>query len=466
MLGNPRKTGLSNGIAQQEGYPTSGETSANAGALPAQRAQQPFEHKRAQTNIPQPTARPLAGGGTLNGGAVQGAQYKTAPQPMSPSVAGFVAIPAVTTKFAQPGGPSLPGATPIQMQQQAGPSYFAPGQGQGQGLPQPSSQGQAGVPSSGQALPQPSGQAAGQPSIPQQGMYSATPAAATPPPPQLTPVSQKGFLPSGGVQGGTGSFDLMPQNYGQQQTSTIVGAATGAQPPQPTATGYDYLKELEGMGKYYDVGGEYDTAQRALMDEKMRQQNAMMAAQNQLAGRGGNIAQVSQNYANQLAQMEYQAQRAQLEQQAKQQQFQGQMQYAESVRKAKMDIVGLAKDLDLGLDEEDFNLIAADIVNQYGPNPTAGQMLQVLSGKGDTTTKTEKLTGFANEMRELVNSYALGAESQMVDKITKMDKKTLKNFAATYKSLLQDVLDDTWGDDNEAIMDALNAAGVDTSEFE
>lgn len=127
-LMDTRKPGLSNNVAKQEGYPTSGETSANAGALPAQRAQAPYEQNRTQTNMPEPTARPPVGGGTLNGGAVQGAQYKTQAQNMSPGVASFVSIPKGIS--AQPAGftapqPSVPGATKMQLQMQQQPQYFA-----------------------------------------------------------------------------------------------------------------------------------------------------------------------------------------------------------------------------------------------------------------------------------------------------------------------------------------------------
>lgn len=460
---DPRKTGLSNGIAQQEGYPTSGETSANAGRLPAQRAQAPFEQKRAQTNIPTPSTAPM-GRGTLNGGAVQGAQYKTAAQPMSPSVAGFVAIPSVSTMFSQPGGPSLPGSTPIKMNQQGGASFFGGGQ-QGFAPTEPA-----------QSSAQPQQQA--QPTAPQPSKQ-APPQPTAPATPELKTLGPGGFLPSG--QGpaysgggafpqGQGGFDFDVQAIMKKQAEEAAAKAApaGGAAPTPTATGYNYLDEINKMGQQYNVGGEFDVAQRRLLDEKIRQQNMMMSAQSRLAGRGGNIAQVSQNYANQLAGLQYEAERAQLEQGAKQQQFANQMAYANAVVDTKTKMMALAKDLGLSVDDMDFNKLAADAVNQYGPNPTGGQFLESINAtlSGAASEKDTQLKNTAGQIREWLNSYSADAEGWIVNAFQTMPKQTLKNLAQTYPNIIQEVLADTWGDDNEAILDALNGAGVDTTAFE
>ena len=466
---DPRKTGLSNGIAQQEGYPTSGETSANAGRLPAQRAQAPFEQKRAQTNIPTPSTAPM-GRGTLNGGAVQGAQYKTAAQPMSPSVAGFVAIPSVSTMFSQPGGPSLPGSTPIKMNQQSGASFFGGGQ---QGFnPNPPAQSQ-GQPQ--QNVPTPSVQPQGQQQQKIQPMQSGPYA----PTSELKTLGPGGFLPSG--QGpaysgggtfpqGQGGFDFDTQAIMKKQAEEAAAKAApaGGAAPTPTATGYNYLDEINKMGQQYNVGGEFDVAQRRLLDEKIRQQNMMMSAQSRLAGRGGNIAQVSQNYANQLAGLQYEAERAQLEQGAKQQQFANQMAYANAVVDTKTKMMALAKDLGLSVDDMDFNKLAADAVNQYGPNPTGGQFLESINASlsGAASEKDAQLKNTAGQIREWLNSYSADAEGWIVNAFQTMPKQTLKNLAQTYPNIIQEVLADTWGDDNEAILDALNGAGVDTTAFQ
>lgn len=434
MLGNPRKTGLSNGIAQQEGYPTSGETSANAGALPAQRAQQPFEHKRAQTNIPQPTARPLAGGGTLNGGAVQGAQYKTAPQPMSPSVAGFVAIPAVTTKFAQPGGPSLPGSTPIVMNKQGGASFFGGGSGQQGFSPTPPAQ------SEGQS------QQKIQPM--QNGPYSPS-----------EPVDyMSGF--------GVNQFGKYA-NFRPQPSAGTAPASASEQAPAPTtgSEGYNYQQEMQKMGQQYDAGGAWDLAQRRLLDEKIRQQNAMMAVQNQLAGRGGNIAQVSQNYANQLAGLQHEAERAQLEQGARQQWFANQMAYANAVNDAKVKMIALAKDLGLNVDDLDFNKAAADVINQYGPNITSGQFLEAVNSKlsGKVSELEKQADAYASSLRSLWNGA--NTEQNLVSQISMMDKNVLKKLAEKHPSLVEDILDEVWFGDWDKVVAAFEGAGVNMSQY-
>lgn len=414
------QTGLSNGIAKREGFPTSGEVSANAGALPAQRAQQPFEQKRAQTNEPpQATAVPPMGRGTLNGGAVQGAQYKTTAQQMSPGVAGFVAIPSVTQKFAIPAA-GMPGATPIQMNQQQQPSYFS---GQGQGIPQQPQQQQQ------QTAP---GAAPSQPPA-TQPQPAPQPTAGQPPQPTAAPPAQT-----------SPQYAYNPQS-GTYEMVKPAGAPTPAWNPN---------KQMQQMGSAYEQGGQWDLNQKMLMDEKQRQQNLAMAAQAQLAGRGGTLAQVSQNYANQLAQMEYEQARAGLHQQAQQQQFQNQMAYAANVAQQKERLVALANSLGFSIDEDQLNKLSASIVSQYGDKATEGQVLEAISASPKAVDEAEK------NLKTLLASYDSNAESQMVSLIKNMNAKSLKALYEKNPKLISDVLADTWGDDNDAIVEALNNAGI------
>ena len=445
---DPRKTGLSNGIAQQEGYPTSGETSANAGRLPAQRSQQPFEHKRAQTNIPEPTTRPLVGGGTLNGGAVQGSQYKTSTVPMSPSVASFVAIPTVTTKFAQPGGPSLPGSTPIVMNNQGGASFFGGGSGQQGFSPTPPSQ------SEGQS----------------QQKIQPTPAQAGGQQQKILPMQNGPYSPSEPVDYMSG-FGLNQfgkyANFRPQSSAGTAPAPASEQAPAPTtgSEGYNYQQEMQKMGQQYDAGGAWDLAQRRLLDEKIRQQNMMMAAQSRLAGRGGNIADVSQNYANQLALLGHEAERAQLEQGARQQWFSNQMAYANAVNDAKVKMIALAKDLGLNVDDLDFNKAAADVINQYGPNITSGQFLEVIKDKlsGKVSELEKQADAYASSLRSLWNGA--NTEQNLVSQISMMDKNVLKKLAEKHPSLVEDILDEVWFGDWDKVVAAFEGAGVNMSQY-
>lgn len=359
---DPRKPGLSNGIAKQEGFPTSGETSANAGALPAQRAQAPFQQNRAQTNMPQPTAKPPVGGGTLNGGAVQGAQYKTQAQNMAPGVASFVSIP--TGMSAQPAGgftppqPAVPGGTKFQMQQQ--PQYFA-------------------GPQAGQQSQQQQQASAAQP---QQGMPSAAPSAnMTPAPSQTAPTPTP--APS----------QTMPA------PAPTPAPTTGAAPaPAPTPTtdpaNYDYLAEMQKMGQMYDVGGQYDLNQRSLQAEKERQQNMQAWAQNQLMGRGGTATQAQQNYANTMAALESDQARAQLAQGAHQTELANRLSYNKQVADAKMGIVQMANQLGFNLTDEQYNQIAYEIANSYqGGRPVSpGEMVDMLNKTrgGDASAVQQK----------------------------------------------------------------------------
>jgi hypothetical protein len=346
-----RKTGLSNPVAKDEGFPTSGEMSANAGTLPAQRAQEPFEQTRAQTNMPTPTAKPpeqqQAGGGTLNGGAVKGAQYKVSAQPMSASVASFVSIPTGiggAKGFTPPPPPSVPGATPISLNMNQQPQFFA-AQGQGQSQQQQSQQ-QGATPASAAAQnpPQPS-----QPAQPQQPMPSPAPAATTAPAPTA------------------GATNNMP-------TPTVTGAPNTSAMPLPGESQYDYDKRMSQMGSYYDIGSGYDKQQQALMAEQIRQQNMAAWQQNQLAGRGGNIAQVAQNYANTMAALQSDADRAAKAQAAHQGEFANRMAYNQAVASTKMDMVKMANELGFDLSDEDYNQMASEIVSSYGGNVGPGTM--------------------------------------------------------------------------------------------
>lgn len=398
---DPRKPGLSNGIAKQEGFPTSGETSANAGALPAQRAQAPFQQNRAQTNMPQPTAKPPVGGGTLNGGAVQGAQYKTQAQNMNPGVASFVSIP--TGMSAQPAGgftppqPAVPGGTKFQMQQQ--PQYFAgPQQGQ-----QPQQQQQQQQASAAQ---------------PQQGMPAAAPGAnMTPAPSQTAPTPTPA------------SSQTMPAPAPTPAPTTGVAPAPAPTPTTDPAN-YDYLAEMQKMGQMYDVGGQYDLNQRSLQAEKERQQNMAAWAQNQLMGRGGTATQAQQNYANTMAALEADTARAQLAQGAHQTELANRLTFNKQVADEKARLVEMANTLGLEISEADFNKIAYENVNAYyqGKPITPGTSLESLNvGKGkDSAVQTSRRQTIASTVE---NETPFGGGGAKVNALmNEMSAEELKTF--------------------------------------
>lgn len=435
-----RKPGLSNNIAKQEGFPTSGEMSANAGALPAQRQQAPYEQNRAQTNMPQPTAQPpqRGGTGTLNGGAFQGAQYKLNAQPMSSGVASFVSIPQGAgggLGFNAP-KPSVPGSTPISLNMQQHPQFFAAQGQQGQ-------QGQGGQ----QGAATPAGASA-------QGQQGAQPASA----PNAAPA------PSQPAQ------TTQPQSVIQTDTTVIppAGAPTPtATPPEqspmplPGETQYDYDKRMAAMGSFYDIGQGYDKQQQAIMAEQARQQNIAGWAQNQLAGRGGNIAQVAQNYANTMAALQSDAARAQQAQTAHQQEFANRMAYNQAINKTKTDIAQMATELGLDMDEEDFNKLAAEVVGQYGANATPGSMMEAISkstGAGSAKSAENK----AQQISNILNKNDWDSESQLANIFKTMSTSELKAFYANKgnRGLLNQALATTWGQDNDDIRAAFTKAGI------
>lgn len=395
---DPRKPGLSNGIAKQEGFPTSGETSANAGALPAQRAQAPFQQNRAQTNMPQPTAKPPVGGGTLNGGAVQGAQYKTQAQNMNPGVASFVSIP--TGMSAQPAGgftppqPAVPGGTKFQMQQQ--PQYFA-GPQQGQQPQQQQQQQQQQQASAAQ---------------PQQSMPSAAPGAnMTLAPSQTAPTPMPAPTPA---------------------------PTTGAAPaPAPTPTtdpaNYDYLAEMQKMGQMYDVGGQYDLNQQAIAAEKARQQNMQAWAQNQLAGRGGTATQAQQNYMNTMAALESDTARAQLAQGAHQTELANRLTFNKQVADTKMDLVKMANELGYELGEEAYNQIAYEIANSYqGGRPVSpGEMVDMLNNATESKQVSKKQKAREQQISDWINNEGHDAYKSIYRTMAEMSDEEFRQFAQT-----------------------------------
>jgi hypothetical protein len=401
---DPRKPGLSNGIAKQEGFPTSGETSANAGALPAQRAQAPFQQNRAQTNMPQPTAKPPVGGGTLNGGAVQGAQYKTQAQNMNPGVASFVSIPQGLN--AQPGGgftppqPAVPGGTKFHMQQQ--PQYFAgPQQGQQSQQQQQSQQASA--------------------ERPQQAMPSAAPDAnmmLAPSQPAPTPIP----APS----------QTMPA------PAPTSAPTTGAAPtPAPTPTtdpaNYDYLAEMQKMGQMYDVGGQYDLNQQALTAEKARQQNMQAWAQNQLAGRGGTATQAQQNYMNTMAALEADTARAQLAQGAHQTELSNRLTFNKQVANTKMDLVKMGNELGYELGDEAYNQIAYEIANSYqGGRPVSpGEMIDMLNNATEGKQVSQKQKAREQQISDWINNEGHDAYKSIYRTMAEMSDEEFRQFAQT-----------------------------------
>jgi len=403
-LMDSRKPGLSNGIAKQEGFPTSGETSANAGALPAQRAQAPYEQNRAQTNMPQPTAKPPVGGGTLNGGAVQGAQYKTQAQNMSPGVASFISIPkgisAQPNVFTAP-QPSVPGATKMQMQQQ--PQYFAG--------------------------PQPGGQ-----SQQQQQAAPASSAQPTPSMPTAAPGANMQTAPDQPAQATTPAPAPAPQPAPAPAPAPTAGTGTTAAAPAPTAdpANYDYLAEMQKMGQYYDIGGQYDLNQRSLAAETARQQNMQAWAQNQLSGRGGTAGQAQQNYLNTLAELQSDTARGQLAQQAHQTELSNRLAFNKQVADTKMQLVEMANQLGFSIEDEAFNQVAYEIANSYqGGRPVSpGEMVDYLS-KNKGTTQAEVSAKQKAREQQVSDWLNQGAEDtyKSIYNITKeMSDAEFKNF--------------------------------------
>lgn len=369
-----RKPGLSNPIAKQEGYPTSGEMSANAGQLPAQRQQGPYDQTRAQTNMPQPTAQPPkaapGGSGTLNGGAFQGAQYKLNAQPMSSGVASFVSIPQGTgggVGFNAP-KPAVPGSTPIAQNMQQQPQFFAGPQGQQQQQQQ------------------------------QQNVQTA-PTVENPP----TPTVQ-------------GPPTTTVANQGQQQQSTM---------PMPGETQYDYDKRLAAMGSYYDMGGAYDRQQQAIMAEQQRQQNLAGWAQNQLAGRGGNIAQVAQNYANTMAALQSDAERAKQAQGAHQAEFANRMAYNDALNKVKMDAIRIGTELGFNISEQDYNQAAAELIGIYGQNVTPGMIVDRIT-KGATNSKAQQQR--EQQISNWINDGSSDNWRSIYNTFAEMSDEELKNY--------------------------------------
>lgn len=402
---DPRKPGLSNGIAKQEGFPTSGQTSANAGALPAQRAQAPYEQNRAQTNMPQPTTKPPVGGGTLNGGAVQGAQYKTQAQNMNPGVASFVSIPKGISS--QPGGgfsvpqPAVPGGTPVQLTQQPQMQFFAGPQGQ-QSQPQQSQQASPAQPT------------APTPQRPVESYRPTMPTAAPGPQMTLAP-NQPAQTMQPAVPNQPTSQMVAPLTNGNSQTGA---ASTPLPSPTTDPANYDYLAEIQKMGQMYDVGGQYDLNQRAIAAEKARQQNMQAWAQNQLAGRGGTATQAQQNYMNTLAALESDTARAQLEQQAGQKELSNRLEFNKQVADTKMGLVKMANELGFNLGEEAYNQIAYEIANSYqGGRPVSeGEMLEML--------KTGS-TQYGEDKYKTIGSLDLKEISQEIEKWSDQDLKKL-----------------------------------------
>lgn len=451
---DPRKPGLSNGIAKQEGFPTSGQTSANAGALPAQRAQAPYEQNRAQTNMPQPTTKPPVGGGTLNGGAVQGAQYKTQAQNMNPGVASFVSIPKGISS--QPGGgfsvpqPAVPGGTPVQLTQQPQMQFFAGPQGQ-QSQPQQSQQASPAQPT------------APTPQRPVESNRPTMPTAAPGPQMTLAP-NQPAQTMQPAVPNQPTSQMVAPLTNGNSQTGA---ASTPLPSPTTDPANYDYLAEIQKMGQMYDVGGQYDLNQRAIAAEKARQQNMQAWAQNQLAGRGGTATQAQQNYMNTLAALESDTARAQLEQQASQKELSNRLEFNKRVADEKARLVEMGNTLGFNISEEDYNKLAYENVNAYqgGKAASPGSILKgiedVASGGSPGKIK-ESVNQKARQVSAILNKNDWNSEQNLVGVFQSMSPQEAKAFYADFsnRSLLQKALDTTWGSDNDKIREVFYKIGV------
>ncbi len=438
-----KRPGLANGVAQDQGFPTSGDVSANAGMLPAQRAQQPFEHVRAN-NMSAP-----GGGGTLNGGAVQGAQYKTSAQQLSPGVASYVSTPSAQPpanigNFQPPAAPTVPGG--------GQPSYITGG-GAGFGT--------------------------------QTGALSSPPTDNKTP--TLTPLTNQLNGANAGytgkdtttypnlaaAQAAAAAKAKQVPNFGQQ-TGALTGGAGGTTgttggTTAPTTdarsntvnnpNAYNYQAEMQKQATAYDTGSAYDVAMKQMEAEKERNNNATANQQNALLGRGATAGQAQMAYANTVAATDAEAQRAQLAQGAHQQGFADQMAYSKQVDDTKMQLVQMAHSMGLSFSDGDFNRMSSEILAQNGGQATPGSMLEALNKNVPTSDMTKVGPANANELMGYVHSWNMDAEGKMVKKIQGMSIAERQDLISNHPDVIDSVLSDTWGSDNGAIESALREAG-------
>jgi len=373
----PNKRGISNAKTTEAGMPSSGSMSAAGGLLPAQRKQEPF----AGVGQPQPNAQPVqkaspSMNGTLNGGAVQGAQLKTTPQNMSPGVASYLSIPNFQPNRAQATGTQLP-----QVQTKQKPVYFAQ--------------------------------------------------------------------------------DTQPLNFGvtpQQANSAQPGQVLQPTPqPQP----FDPRADIAQIRDFYDQGGAWDANTRLALQQQMAGNARAQMLRDATAGRGSNLGQIAQDRANLDQLAAYEAQRGQLQNQAEQDAYAREMQYAESVNQTKMELMSLASQLGMTVDDADYDRMASELLGSLGEKPSADSMLAKLqsASKGGANKKTP--SQMASSIGSFMDSF-IQDETGAAAYIEGLSAAELKDCVAdgACKAKLTKALDDSWGNDYDRIAKALTDAGI------
>lgn len=416
--------GISNSITGAAGYPSSGETQANQGTLPAQRQQAPFAHQRNQGGLGQ---------------AVAGQQFRVNAQPMSNGVASYVGIVKPPPGAASLGSfqapkPQLPGM------QGAQPSYAAGG---------------AGLPSA----PQPQQQA------------PATPA----PQPQQPPVVFKSPAEMGGFDQAQAALSSgsWHGHQGGQFTPEQQGQWTNAATPAPQEPAFRPDQTIYQTAHNYDIGGAYDVAARKQLGAQQEAAMRAQMAQSQLSGRGSDVAMLNAGYNNQLSQAAYEQQRSQLQAQGMKDAFGMNLQQAQALANTKMQLASIASQLGYNLSEQDMNQLGAEVVQKYGANATPGDFAASLAdhakaqqGAGEyqtTEAQMQKAMGYGIGDADLVglSSVMLPASPQTLAYILKMHP----DWVGKIKSIVNANIGKTgWGDGDagamaKSLQHALQAAG-------
>ena len=374
-LYDPKKKegpGLSNDVAKDNGYPSSGAISANQGTLPLQLKQEPYQH---MSN----------GAGGLSGpDAVQGAQFKTTAQPMSSGVASYVGIPTSMApkkhKFGYGGG-----ADEAEAAKQL-PDYGSPSQFGEQG----STYGPGGV-----------------------------------------------------------KFEALDQG------AAAADAPAAAGPPKWTPLG-----DIDKMRHGFDRGSDYDIQARRDLSEQMAAASRADAIQNAVAGRGSSVGQVSSDFSNLNAMGDYEGQRAMRQTQAEQQAFNNQMAYTQMVIKTKSDLVIMGKEMGLTISDQDYNQLAAEMLEQTGQMPSESEILQKLQERGGKKTLQVGTSQKYSQISQLMDSYDWNKEERAAAILDGMTDAEVAQFAAQWPNTAKRMISESWGDTLKKVQQKFDKAGV------
>lgn len=404
----PNRRGIDNNRTKDAGMPSSGGMSAAGGLLPAQRQQQPYEGVGAQ-QPPMASPKPSAGGGgaangTINGGAVQGAQFKTSAQPMSPGVASYLSIPSqqFMAPQAQATGTMLPARQmqqgPMQLNMQQGPVAFKAGDPPNFGKPLPNS------------------------------------------PQQTTPQ-----YPNGSQDVATGPTDV----------------------PVADPAPWDPRGDIASIKSFYDEGNAWDANTRLALQNQMAGNTRAQMLRDSMAGRGSNLGQIAQDRSNLDTMASYEAQRGQLQNQAQQDAYAREMQYADTLNQTKTQLVELALRAGMPFDDTDFNAMASELLQQYGGKPDPGSMLEAIQkGAAKNASPYAKLT--EGQVLDKIKQYwtqdtfAMQDEEAGVAFIEGLSKAQLKALynRADGREWLAKALDDSYGDQWDRLAKAMQDAGI------